>query len=197
MRLNNITFDIDKLFFTADTHFFHKNIIAYCDRPYTNSYKMNEDLIKKWNEKIPENATVFHMGDVAMTAIPKVLNDLLHRLNGTKYLVIGNHEKNVLQREYLREHWKGIHDVIEITIKDEEIEREQRIFMCHYPMIVWNESHRGSWQLFGHVHGGLSNKGIIKHNPAQMDVGVDTNNYTPYSYQEIKEKITKQMLKKS
>ena len=49
----------------------------------------------------------------------------------------------------------------------------------------------------GHVHGGLSNKGIIQHKPTQMDVGVDTNpKYTPYSYQEVKEIITKQCLAK-
>lgn len=190
MRINNIQFNKDKLFFTADTHFFHKNIIKYCGRPFENVQEMNDDLIEKWNHKIPKDATVFHLGDVSMTASPKMLDDLLHRLNGTKYLVIGNHEKNALQKEYLRKHWVGIYDIAEITIEN------QRIFMCHYPMIVWNGSHRGAWQLFGHVHGGLSNKGVIQHGPAQMDVGVDTNCCIPYSYQEVKEKITKQLLAK-
>lgn len=42
--------------------------------------------------------------------------------------------------------------------------------------------------------GGLSNKGIIQHKPAQLDVGVDCHNYAPISYQEVKEIITKQHL---
>lgn len=196
MRLQNIELDKDNLFFTSDTHFFHKNIIKYCNRPFKNVYEMNEALIKNWNDKIPEDATVFHLGDVSLTAIPKVLNDLLHRLNGNKYLIIGNHEKDALGKEYVREHWKGIYDIAEIYVEDEEITySKQHIIMCHYPILAWNASHRGSWQLFGHVHGSLSNKGIIKHHPAQIDVGVDTNNYTPYSYQEVKEQITRQLLK--
>ena len=197
MKIKDIKFDKDKLFFTSDTHFFHKNIINYCNRPFANIYEMNEYLIQKWNEVVPKDGIIFHLGDVSLTAIPKVLNDLLYRLNGTKYLVIGNHEKDALGKEYIREHWAGIYDIAEIFVEDEEITyKEQHIVMCHYPMITWNASHRGSWQLFGHVHGNLSNKGIIQHSPAQIDVGVDTNDFKPYSYQEVKEKITKQMLNK-
>lgn len=195
MRLNHIQFDKDKLFFTSDTHFFHKNIIRYCDRPFRDREEMNDTLVARWNEKVKADDVIFHLGDVAMTARPSELDAVLKRLNGKKYLVIGNHEKNALQKEFLRDHWEGVYDVAEITIEDEEIEDPQRIFMCHYPMIVWNGSHRGAWQLFGHVHGGLSNKGEIKHKPTQMDVGVDTNNFYPYSYQDVKEQITKQSLK--
>lgn len=197
MILNNIQFNKDKLFFTADPHFFHKNIIKYCDRPFKNTYEMNKTIVENWNKKIPKDAIVFILGDVSLTAIPKVLNDLLHSLNGTKYLIKGNHEKDALKKDYIKQHWAGIYDIAEIFVEDEEMSYgKQHLIMCHYPMITWNAAHRNSWQLFGHVHGGLSNKGVIKHSPAQMDVGVDTNNYTPYSYQEIKEKITKQMLKK-
>ena len=196
MRIKNIQFNKDKLFFTSDTHFFHENIIKYCNRPFDNAEEMNKELVKRWNEIVPKDGIVFHLGDVSLTASPKNLDSLLHKLNGTKYLVIGNHEKDALGKDYIRSYWAGIYDIIEIYVPDEEITyKEQHIVMCHYPMITWNASHRGSWQLFGHVHGGLSNKGIMQHSPAQLDVGVDTNNYTPYSYQEIKEKITKQLLK--
>ncbi len=91
----------------------------------------------------------------------------------------------------------GVYDVAEIYVKDEEITYgEYHLFMCHYPMVTWNGSHRGSWNLFGHVHGGLSNKGVVKHQPTQLDVGVDCHNFTPISYQEVKELITKQVLSK-
>ena len=58
---------------------------------------------------------------------------------------------------------------------------KQAIVLCHYCMRVWPKSHYGSWQLFGHSHGGLPGVG------KQMDVGVDTNSYYPYSLGEIKE----------
>jgi calcineurin-like phosphoesterase family protein len=195
MRIKD-KFNKDKLFFTSDTHFFHANIIKYCERPFKNTHEMNEAIVKNWNSVVPKDGVVFRLGDVSLTAVPKALNDLLHKLNGTKYLIIGNHEKDALGKEYIRDHWKDIFDVCEIYVDDEEITyKEQHIVMCHYPMIVWNASHRGSWQLFGHVHGGLSNKGVIQHKPAQIDVGVDCHNYTPISYQQVKEIITKQHLK--
>lgn len=196
MKIKDKQFDKNKLFFTSDTHFFHKNIIKYCDRPFDNIQEMNDALVENWNRVVPKDGIVFHLGDVSLTAVPKDLNDLLHKLNGIKYLIIGNHEKDALSKSYIKDHWEGIYDIAEIYIKDEEISYgEQHIVMCHYPMVVWNGSHRGSWELFGHVHGGLSNKGEIRHSPTALDVGVDTNDYTPYSYQEVKERITKQALK--
>ena len=196
-RIKDKVFNKDKLFFTADLHLFHENIIKYCNRPFKHCGEMHEVLITNWNKVVPKDGIVFILGDVSLGARPKALNDLLYRLNGTKYLIIGNHEKDALRKEYIREHWEGIYDIAEIYVKDEEITyNEQHIVMCHYPMITWNASHRGSWQLFGHVHGGLSNKGEIKHSPFQMDVGVDVHNFSPISYEEVKQYITKQALKK-
>lgn len=195
MRIRNVIFDKDKLFFTSDTHFFHKNIIKYCERPFASAEEMNEYLIAEWNKVVPEDGVVFHIGDVSLTAPPKALWDVLHRLNGTIYLVIGNHENDALGKDYNKQTWRGIYDIAEIFVKDPEITYgEQHIVMCHYPMIVWNGSHRGSWNLFGHVHGGLSNKGVINHPANAMDVGVDSHNFRPISYQEVKEQITKQNL---
>jgi calcineurin-like phosphoesterase family protein len=195
MKIKNVIFDKEKLFFTSDTHFFHKNIIKYCDRPFTSVEEMNEQIVENWNSVVPKDGVVFHLGDVSLTASPKALKSLLDRLNGTKYLIIGNHENDALSKQDIRETWAGIYDVAEIFIPDDEITYgEQHIVMCHYPMIVWNGSHRGSWQLFGHVHGGLSNKGVIKHPVTAMDAGVDSHNYYPISYQQVKEQITKQSL---
>ncbi len=197
MRIRDVQFNKDKLFFTADTHFFHTNIIKYCERPFENITEMNNTIIERWNKKVPKDAVVFHLGDFSLTAHPKALDELIDSLNGTIYLIIGNHERDALRTEYVRNNWKGVYDIAEIYVKDDEITYgEQHLVMCHYPMLTWNASHRGSWQLFGHVHGGLSNKGVIKHSVTQMDVGVDCHNFTPLSYQEVKEIITKQVLSK-
>ena len=123
--------------------------------------------------------------------------DLLSRLNGHIHLIVGNHEKDIISNDIALSKFVGVYDMLEITVKDEEISYgNQHIVLCHYPLLVWNASHRGSWQLFGHVHGGLSNKGVIQHSPTQMDVGVDCNNYKPFSYEKVKEIITKQCLAK-
>jgi calcineurin-like phosphoesterase family protein len=56
----------ENLFFTSDTHFFHEGIIRFCNRPFGSVEEMNETLIRNWNEKVPEDGTVFHLGDFAM-----------------------------------------------------------------------------------------------------------------------------------
>ena len=197
MKIKDIQFNKDKLFFTSDTHFFHNNIIKYCERPFKNTYEMNKVIADNWNRVVPKDAHIFHLGDVSLTANPKELNDLLHSLNGIKHLVIGNHEKDALGKSYIKEHWATINDTVEIYVKDgDSSNKEQHIFMCHYPMIVWNASHRGSWQLFGHVHGGLSGEAIINHKATQLDVGVDSHDYAPISYQAVKEIIINQISKK-
>lgn len=198
MRIKDTVFDKNRLWFTSDTHFNHTNIIKYCKRPFDNAFQMNEALIENWNAKVKPGDTVFHLGDFSMGAKnPKEIDELINNLNGVKYLIRGNHEKDSQSKEYIRALWKNIYDIAEIFVPDEEITyKEQHIIMCHYPMIAWNASHRGSWQLFGHVHGGLSNKGVIKHQATQLDVGVDSHEYSPLSYQQVKELITQQALNK-
>ena len=80
-----------KIFFVSDTHFCHENIIKYCKRPFKSIEENDEELIRRWNEKVPEDGIVFHLGDVAFGDRERVDN-ILKRLNGKIYLVIGNHD---------------------------------------------------------------------------------------------------------
>ena len=56
----------DKIFFTADTHWGHRNIIRYCQRPFADVEEMNEALITNWNSTVGKDDIVFHLGDFAM-----------------------------------------------------------------------------------------------------------------------------------
>jgi len=50
------------IYFTADDHLGHKNIIRFCDRPFHNVHNMNKLLIQNWNEVVSHNDTVFVLG---------------------------------------------------------------------------------------------------------------------------------------
>ncbi|MBQ8000212.1 MAG: hydrolase, partial [Ruminococcus sp.] len=52
------------MFFTADTHFGHANIVEKFNRPFNTVEEMNETLIKNWNDRITGSDTVFIMGDM-------------------------------------------------------------------------------------------------------------------------------------
>lgn len=179
----------NKIWFTSDSHFGHKNVIKYCERPFDSIEEMDEILIDRWNMVIDHDDLIICCGDFSLTN-PKSTNEILNKLNGDKVLIKGNHEKSILSNKLNRDMFNGgIYDLLNITVIDDEVEYGfQDIILCHYPMLSWNKSHRGSWQLFGHVHGMLDND--IKLSPNQIDVGVDSNDFRPISYQEVKEKIT-------
>jgi calcineurin-like phosphoesterase family protein len=183
----------DRIFFTSDPHFLHKNIIKYCDRPFDDMEQMNEDLIINWNRVVGDDDLIFCLGDFSLGREMDTLH-ILNQLNGHKVLIKGNHEKSVMKKQYTRDEFNGgIYDRLEIKVNDDEVsDGFQDLVLSHYTMLTWNRSHRGAWQLFGHVHGNLD--GDPRLSPNQFDVGVDSHGFTPISYQEVKEIITKQNL---
>ena len=51
------------IFFTADTHFNHSNIINLYGRSFSNVGQMNETLIKNWNSCINTNDEIYILGE--------------------------------------------------------------------------------------------------------------------------------------
>lgn len=162
-------------FFTSDTHFGHANIIRFCTRPFTNIYEMDTELVKRWNEVIKPEDDVYHLGDFSFRGklSPQVYKA---KLNGKIYLVPGNHDK---LSKYGPE-FNILPPLYDIKFKDISIT------LCHYSMRVWNKSHYGAWQLYGHSHSTLKSYG------KSLDVGVDNHNYYPWSFEEIEEYMNKQ-----
>ena len=159
-------------FFTADTHFNHSNIIEFCDRPFKDVEEMNETLITNWNSKVGENDEVYHLGDFGYGELGGILN----RLNGEIVYIQSqewSHEKAVLQYQ---DRFVKIAPLMTISIKKEH---GVYLTMCHYQMAKWPKSHYNHWHLFGHSHARA--KAIGK----SFDVGVDGNNFFPYSLKEI------------
>ena len=65
-----------KFYFTSDTHFNHENIIKYCKRPFSSIDEHDEALIKNWNDVVPEDGIVFHLGDVGFGDTDRI-NEIL------------------------------------------------------------------------------------------------------------------------
>jgi calcineurin-like phosphoesterase family protein len=92
----------------------------------------------------------------------------------------GNHEKAV---EACADRFVWVKDYHELLVEDKEAPRgQQSIVLFHYAMRVWNTSHHGSWSLYGHSHGTLSEDLTSR----SIDVGVDVHNLFPISYEEVK-----------
>ena len=165
-------------FVISDSHFFHTKIIGYCNRPFKNADEMNRAMIKNWNSVVKVGDTVYHVGDVACgpDALEGPMLGIFSALNGTIKLIPGNHDsKKRLQ-----------------TIPFEKLDlrvdlsyKGKLVVLSHYPHLTWPEAHKGSIHLFGHVHGKYKGFG------RSMDVGVDTNNFTPLDLDEVVDKLSK------
>ncbi len=160
---------MSKVFFTADTHFGHANIIKYCKRPFSSAQEMDEMLIRNWNDTVEPGDTVYHLGDFAFDRHPE---KYLNRLNGVKQLIRGNHDK----QPSIKHGWASINDYREIRVE------RQKIILCHYAFRVWASGHKGSWSLYGHSHGSLPDDQTL----LSIDVGVDCHGFKPISFNQIK-----------
>ncbi len=165
------------IFFTADTHLGHANIIKYCRRPFGSAREMDEVLYTNWTAVVRPDDTIYHLGDVAWgneDVIAKTMRRLKY-LPGKKYLVPGNHDYhlNILA--------EGFDEVLPALceIGAQTHAGNMRAVLCHYPLAAWNRSHHAALHFHGHMHGRL-------HADSQRaDVGVDVWNYYPVSLEEL------------
>jgi calcineurin-like phosphoesterase family protein len=166
-------------FFTSDTHFGHANIIGYCNRPFSSTEEMDEALIQNWNLYVKPTDEVFHLGDFAFGSDMSAgrANLIRRRLNGSIYLIEGNHEK--IAKAMRASSFAWIKHYCEIEIY------KQAIVLFHYGMRTWHHDLRGTWHLFGHSHGGLTPYG------KSFDIGVDCWNFRPLSFEEVKIEMDK------
>lgn len=142
--------------------------------------EMNEAMIVQYNSVVKSGDLCYHLGDFALCR-PAEATAIAKRLNGRKFLVFGNHDRKTrTNKDFLRE-WEWAKDYAEIEVEG------QKIILCHFAFRVWNKSHYSSWNAHGHSHGSLK----ADPNLLQIDVGVDCWNYTPISFEQMKEYMSK------
>lgn len=172
----------NNVWFTSDNHYFHKNIIKYCNRPWTFE-EQTEQLISRWNSRVGEYDDVYHLGDFAFASRKQYdqVIEIIKRLNGNIHFIRGNHCDaelwEMIERTNLP-HVVWIKDYAKIRVQG------QKVILSHYPFATWDSAHHGSWHLFGHCHGSF--EGIGK----SMDVGLDAHpEHQVFSWDEIRQKL--------
>lgn len=189
------------IWFTADTHFNHRNVIQYCNRPYKDTKEMDAAMIENWNNCVKTSEHVYVLGDFAM-ANKEYIEKILNQLKGFKILVKGNHDKDSKVMLEL-----GFDKVVE----NERIKiGNTDVLVSHFPyhpvtqhntfgdkviLHKMDESvddrylHKRilddgkSWLLHGHVHIAWKIKGRM------INVGVDQWNMRPVGHERLLEII--------
>lgn len=156
-----------KSFVISDTHFLHKNIIKYANRPFTSINEMDIQLINNWNSIVSNEDIIYHLGDFGIDNKTR-LEEIFNSLNGKKILIEGNHDR---RSKVCKFNWKEIHKLHTISYKN------QLFILCHYPLMSWDRQHYGSIHLYGHIH---NHDPLIKLKNA-YNVSVEQINYKPIS----------------
>lgn len=162
-------FNSKNMYITSDCHFFHNNIVKYCDRNYDwendDILRMNDDLLAEY-DKLPdtEDTVIWNLGDFAYgKSILKDkysfgrLRDMVARMKGQKRTlcyVLGNHDKDLFKST------KGQTDIKDTTsffralgfdyVFNCPIMFRENIIFSHEPVYLKPET--GIKNIHGHTH---------------------------------------------
>ena len=187
---------LSNIWWSSDLHINHKNICKATStwpeggqRDFNSIEEMNNTIIDNINNCVMPDDIFFILGDLTF-GHPYNLYDLRNKINCKNiYVILGNHDRNLRDNKPIKTESKGLiypQSLFTEVVNHKEIYvDEQKIVMNHFAFKVWNQSHHGSWNLYGHSHGSLSSKG------KQLDVGIDNafnifGEYRPFSFDEIK-----------
>ena len=167
------------VFLVSDTHFGHTGVCRFTRndgvtklRPWDDADEMDEEMVRRWNDKVRPNDKVYHLGDVVINR--KALS-IMSRLNGDKVLIRGNHDifKDTDYREYFRE-LRAYHVM-------------NGMILSHIPI------HSDSLGRFGtNIHGHLhANRVMLNDNidPRYHCVCVEQTDYTPILFEDVIKRI--------
>lgn len=164
-------------YFIGDTHFGHKSIIRFESesRPFDDLEVMHEAIIANWNKVVRKGDKVIHLGDFCFGEkwLP-----IAERLNGLKYLVLGNHDC-LSTAKYL----KYFHKAIGAMEFDGNI-------LTHIPVHP-EQFLRYKYNIHGHLHSKIVDwfnpvTYVIAPDKRYINVSCEQINLTPISYEQLK-----------
>ena len=140
-------------YYIADPHFFHGALNTKMDRRGFESVEaMNEYMLQQWNRKVRKNDEVVILGDLSWGKAEET-NELLERLNGRLYLIQGNHDRFLKNKDYNAGRFVWIKPYEELQ------DNKRKVILCHYPIMCYNGQYRVDengnpkvYMLYGHVH---------------------------------------------
>lgn len=175
------------IFLTSDTHFGHTGVCKFMRedgvtklRPWDSPEEMDEAMVKMWNDTVRPNDKVYHLGDVVINR--KALQ-IMHRLNGDKVLIKGNHDIFRLE-----EYTPFFRDIRGSHVMNGMI-------LTHIPVHESN-LYRFGTNIHGHTHSNnvmVTDKyGVTTRDPRYHCVCVEQTDFKPIAFEEVIKRIKEQ-----
>ena len=172
-------------YFTSDWHIGHEGILKFSHRPFKNIGEMDNFIIENVLNVLKYSDDLFFLGDIGLPgeALDKFFSLFPKRANF--HWIKGNHDKKALVQ--YRKKATTLSEIKDTFIGVGPEQEKQKITLCHYPMLTWNCSHHGAWQLFGHHHIlGLGINELKQKTRGKMfNVNLEFNNYKMYTEEDL------------
>lgn len=140
-------------YYISDLHFYHHSLNIHMDcRGFEDGDAMNAYMIRQWNQKVRPVDEVVILGDLSVGK-GKATNAIVEQLNGRLFLVEGNHDLFLKDKQFDKSRFEWIKPYAELH------ENKRKVILSHYPIFCYNGQYRrmrdGSdrtYMLYGHVH---------------------------------------------
>lgn len=173
------------IYFTSDLHIGHDKDFIYEARGFSSIEEHDKEILKRWNEVVWPEDTVYILGDLCMGGNEKEWNSIYYNLNGTIKFIRGNHDTVNKINRYVNEY--GIGDLGLASIY--KYSKRRTFYLSHYPTFVANhEEDKFFWCLSGHTH---SKDSFQYGHYCVYNVAVDAHEGYPVSIEQIIKDIEK------
>ena len=151
--------------YIADCHFDHEALNVAMDKRGFNSVEsMNEYMIKQWNSVVKRGDDVIILGDFCVSRDPERIRKLLLQLNGKKYMILGNHDSGIRNKQFDTTLFRGIYDYHKFS------DCNKSVICSHYPILMYegeyrkcNNGENKNYMLCGHVHDTSDNEALNRY----------------------------------
>ena len=138
---------MNKIFVCSDFHFYHDRDFLYEPRGFLSVEEANEEMIRRYNEVVDDGDIVYILGDLGLNATGHEICELVARLNGRKYLALGNHDTDARIKAYKEsELFEAVDYGFRLNYK------KKTFWLTHYPTIVANYDDKPNYNIHGHTH---------------------------------------------
>lgn len=171
--------------FSSDWHLNHKCLQEKIRSEFSDIHDMNHKILTKMFGVTTRGDQFYFLGDLIL-GNKEILDTVFQKIKEYRlhfHLIIGNHDIKNLSKQHL-ERFASVSKLKDIKIDG------QKITLCHFPMISWNASHYGAWQLFGHHHR-QNYAGSTPIVGKQINVNCEFHDYKPWNFEEVQEEMKK------
>lgn len=166
------------IYFTSDLHFFNKKALCIGRRAFQNPQERGEFLVEQWNRTVADEDEVYLLGDISNGGGEETAQ-MLGRLKGRKYLLIGNNDRYLDDPAFDRSAYQWCRQYYELRALD------NRFILFHFPIEVWTGYKKDRVHLHGHLHRVKPVWEPIR----RYEVGVDAHDGRPVSLEEVWEAV--------